>query len=270
LVELLVVLAIIAVLIAILLPALAKARYEARYVSCKSNLRQIAIAVLMYANDNRGYFPASPSEVPAVTIPPTAIFAPTRGLDYRTPMRPYFGSSLKRVWTCPLASDAYRDGGVRYGASADLDTHNGNFVTAYTHYFGRTAMPDPAADGYWGSGATMFKPTQGMKKLGQGLRFLCSDSRYDTTDFRMLSSDVMWYWWSLRTTHQPAGGADRVTVYGEWGSPDLRVAPHTPVDFNYSLADGSVHTLRNVTHLDPRVTLSTRSRYLGWVLPLDQ
>src|SRR3954463_4521281 len=59
LVELLVVIGIIAVLIGILLPALGRAREASKSTACLSNIRQVSMAFMMYANDNKGYLPAS-------------------------------------------------------------------------------------------------------------------------------------------------------------------------------------------------------------------
>jgi prepilin-type N-terminal cleavage/methylation domain-containing protein/prepilin-type processing-associated H-X9-DG protein len=53
LIELLVVIAIIAILAAILFPVFAKAREKARQTSCLSNLKQLTLGILMYAQDEK-------------------------------------------------------------------------------------------------------------------------------------------------------------------------------------------------------------------------
>lgn len=54
LIELLVVLVIISILVAILYPVFARARENARRASCASNLKQLTMAIQMYAQDNDG------------------------------------------------------------------------------------------------------------------------------------------------------------------------------------------------------------------------
>ncbi|WDE97172.1 type II secretion system protein [Lentisphaera profundi] len=56
LIELLVVIAIIGILASLLLPVLGSARERAKRAVCKSNLKQIGVATVIYADDNDGFY----------------------------------------------------------------------------------------------------------------------------------------------------------------------------------------------------------------------
>jgi prepilin-type N-terminal cleavage/methylation domain-containing protein len=58
LIELLVVIAIIAILAAILFPVFARAKAKAKEASCGSNVKQLALALLMYVQDYDSKYPA--------------------------------------------------------------------------------------------------------------------------------------------------------------------------------------------------------------------
>ena len=63
LIELLVVIAVTSILMAILVPALHKVRFHAHETACLSNLRQVNLALIAYANeDSRMRYPLEPTE----------------------------------------------------------------------------------------------------------------------------------------------------------------------------------------------------------------
>ena len=72
LVELLVVIGIIALLIGILLPALSKARKAAAEVKCMSNVRQMCMATMIYADSHKGGMPYKGGDG-TTTFPLTAV-----------------------------------------------------------------------------------------------------------------------------------------------------------------------------------------------------
>ena len=111
--ELLTVIGIVGLLIALLLPALVRARRRMNAVACSSNLRQWAVATVLYANESHGYLPRRGQGVGATSI----VNRPT---DWFNALPPEFRSPAyadlaaagrvnrppgSSVWLCPAADD---------------------------------------------------------------------------------------------------------------------------------------------------------------------
>ena len=69
LIELLVVIVVMAIMAAILLPALSRGREQARSTACRSNMKQLALAFLMYSEDNGDTLPWAGAIGRAITSP---------------------------------------------------------------------------------------------------------------------------------------------------------------------------------------------------------
>jgi prepilin-type N-terminal cleavage/methylation domain-containing protein len=134
LIELLVVIAIIAILAAILFPVFAKAREKARQASCQSNLKQLALGVLMYAQDYDETLPlwnryANANQMPLA--PPAAIFPYVKNVQ---------------IYECPSYKGCYCQTGAYYPSPVPAEW--GNQWSSYGWGNPKYAFPGPHAHGY--------------------------------------------------------------------------------------------------------------------------
>ncbi len=120
LIELLVVIAIIAILAAILFPVFARAREKARQASCQSNMKQIGLAAMMYAQDYDETLPAHYHYYyPGSTD--------TRYFGFYDGFGPY--TNNEQIYICP--SSRYETDSWRGGLPNDSGFYGEEMVASY-------------------------------------------------------------------------------------------------------------------------------------------
>ena len=160
LIELLVVIAIIAILAAILFPVFARAREKARQASCSSNLKQIGLAAMMYANDyDESFLPMNAGSPGGKTI-----WAATLVQPYVKNMQifscPSFAGAGPRVCGCNGANEFERY--LSYGFNCGNGGQGGTAMPAWRGPMGvkLATMTAPAE--------TLFSGDSGCVNIGPG------------------------------------------------------------------------------------------------------
>jgi len=150
LIELLVVIAIIAILAAILFPVFARAREAARATQCRSNLKQLGSAVMMYTQDFDEVLPIERTVNPSMSL--------IQFLD------PYIKS--KAVWDCPSQNPTSKSS-IAYNGERSYSYNTwalSNQSLAAVQSVADTVCIADSTPNTWQGAWMLFRPSNGMRQ----------------------------------------------------------------------------------------------------------
>jgi prepilin-type N-terminal cleavage/methylation domain-containing protein/prepilin-type processing-associated H-X9-DG protein len=225
LIELLVVIAIIAILAAILFPVFAQAREKARQTACLSNMKQIGLGMMMYAQDYDEVLPMAQSYGPYNAA------LPSLTSSYVTRVQQYGAvPSPTNIWYCPS------DGVARLNGATAKQSYAALFWTAGT---------DRAPWGTWvAAGTGAFIPGKSLAAFqAPADTFLIAEAHQDEG---ILGTNYVGVKRPYITAAEPstaAYNAQNCTVTSGNRCASLKDAPHS-LTWNYTFADGHAKAMR--------------------------
>jgi prepilin-type N-terminal cleavage/methylation domain-containing protein len=168
LIELLVVIAIIAILAAMLLPALSHAKVRAQAIQCLNNHRQLGLAWIMYAGDNRDLCCLNAEGAPGATFPNwvlgwedfTSNNTQNTNVDMIKQGLLWSYSQSFGIYKCPADNYSCQEGGHKSprlrsnsmnafitGGANNADTRA--YQSTYRYYIKTTNISDPTPVNLW-------------------------------------------------------------------------------------------------------------------------